>query len=162
MATFERWCGGLPPPTRSKTCLLSRTLPRPNVTYTPQTGSIQLILLFSLFPFLCVECDIGPHHQYTHTTRRVVSKVFPTDFASRKVRTVETVWNEAYFGTLNAHSQAQESSCCKCERRLRRPRQRTKKRALLRRTVKAHCVLTSYCGRSNASPGRQKGEKNIC
>lgn len=103
-----------------------------------------------------------PSPIHTHTTRRVVSKVFPTDFASRKVRTVETVWNEAYFGTLNAHSQAQESRCCKCERRLRRPRQRTKKRALLRRTVKAHCVLTSYCGRSNASPGRQKGEKNIC
>lgn len=119
--------------------------PEPTSRTTHKLVSSSLFFFFLSSPSMC-RVRHRPPHQYTHTTRCVVSKVFPTDFASRKVPTVETVWNEAYFGTLNAHSQAQESRCCKCERArwlLRRPRQRTKKRALLRRTAKAHCVLTS-------------------
>lgn len=94
-----------------------------------------------------------PPHQYTHT-RRVVSKVFPTDFASRKVRTVEAVWNEANSDTERTQSSSSHVVVSVSARWLLRRRQRTKKRALLRRTSR-HTV---WCRRratvGAASPGK--------
>lgn len=104
---------------------------------TPKTGFIQLILLFLLSSFPRVECDIGP---LTNTHTRVVSKVFPTDFASRKVRTVETVWNEANSDTERTQSSSSHVVVSVSARWLLRPRrrQRTKKQGTFASNVKAH------------------------